>query len=194
MTKIMKERALERREFLRVGAATLFSGFALASIGCAPTENNQSRLRAEGDVVQPIIVKDIRIGTSPNGGGIPGGVLKAKQIAAGEPVTLQAVEGSNHRHDYTISQEHFALLIAGKTVKITSELGKNGFNHTHDMIINPENNPSGFDTAEILPPTPSAKMYSALGEGEEPSFYVASTEELSEASYCLVKQKSAMQI
>ena len=199
----MNQKLLERRSFLRLGAAVTFAGFGLTVVGCGSPLETGSSLQAEGD--QKKVIKDIQVSSV---GGIPGGILTAAAIVSGETVTLYCDEGS-HKHPYNVGKADYEKLINGQTITIKSQIAPNGFNHTHDMVIDPKRNPRNARSETIEPDAgkiedkndkldgqneidhneieqdEESKMYAAVSEGDEANLYIASKEELESASYCV---------
>jgi hypothetical protein len=186
---------LGRRQFVRLGMTSVFAGFGLKLTGCStPVESSSSVLATKK-------VYDIQ--THVRGSrGFTGSVLRASQIKAGQPVTLKLTEGANHSHDFVVSPAQLKELVAGQTVYIKTQRASG---HDHDMEINPATRPQGAQSVDVeiddggtppadggtppadgaTPPADDTKVYAALGEGDAPNLYVAASEELAGAEYCV---------
>ena len=109
-----------RRDLMLLSSQFVGAYTVLKLAGCAPVPGNLSQLTAD----EKFTVKDM-YSHDRSSRGFQGDVLKAEDIARGEPVTLYLTEGNpergGHRHAFVVNKENFKDLIRGKKVVMKTE-------------------------------------------------------------------------
>lgn len=183
---------MNRREFARFLRSASSSYLLLRVTACSPVG---SRGHTSGDEPKEVLVYDLLMeGYSgrpfPLGERLgPNGVLKADAIRDFKTVTLPYVQDSDG-HKFTLTAEHFAALLKGKSVTVTTtEAG----GHVHEVRIDPKRTtgkPLKVYVDQDGKPVDSQsgnagasdQLFVALDGNEKPQVYVTSSAELDEGS------------